>query len=137
MISVSVAGLDETIAAVQRLPATMGLAAAFESAGQRMSAIVREATPPGYNRRLEDSVIYEADETGLRVGYESGVESAGNPDLDSVTRPRTAGRSVLANRRRRQWSKPEELASVLEESYEAHADEILSIIERSVADGIS
>lgn len=136
MISVEITGLDEAIEALQRLPATMGLGAAFENAGQRMSAILREATPPGYSRRLAESVMYEASEAGVTVGYESGVETAGDPSYDSVTRPRTSGRSVLA-RRRREWVRPEDLAVVLEESYDSHADEILSIIERSVADGIS
>lgn len=136
MISIEVTGLDEAISAIQRVPSTIGMEAAFEAAGQRFSSILRETAPPGYNRKLADSVMYEASESGVTVGYESGVETAGNPDFDRVTRPRTNGRSVLA-RRRRQWVRPEDLAIVLEETSDAHSDEILSVIERSIASGLS
>lgn len=136
MISVEIDGLDEAIQAVRDFPTTLGLAPAFEAAGQRFSAVLRESTPPGYSGKLADSVMYEASDDGVTVGYESGVEVSGNPDFDRVTRPRTVGRSVLA-RRGRQWVRPGDLSIVLEETSDAHADEILSIIERSVAGGLS
>lgn len=135
MISVEVTGVDQAIAAVRQIPSTIGLKSAFEAAGQRMSAILREETPEGYSRKLPESVVYEATDAGFVVGYEAGVDKAGNKELDSVTRPKTSGRSVLS--RRRQWVRPEDLEVVIEETADAHLDEILSIIERSVADGIS
>ena len=99
------------------------------------SAVLREETPPGYNKKLRESVLYEADESGFSVGYETGVDTAGGQER-SVTRPRTSGRSVLARRGRR-WVSVEELETVLEEAWDSRSDEILSIIERSVASGIS
>ena len=134
MIAAKLVGLDEVAEKVRLLPSTIGVEAAFDEAGRRMEAILRDRTPSGYNQKLGSSVLYQATEDGFVVGYEAGVETAGNESLDSATRPRTRGRSVL---RRRRWASTEELQSVLEESVDEGFDEVLSVIERSVASGLS
>jgi hypothetical protein len=130
---IEIRGLDETIAALQGLPASLGVATAFDEAGQFLSAIVRDATPAGYTGRLPDSVVYESSESGLTVGYEQGVATAGEDKWDSVVRPRTRGRSVI----RRRWVRRDELPVILAEAVEGRSQEALEIIERSVARGLS
>lgn len=134
MIDAKLVGLDEVAEKVRMLPSTIGFESAFDEAGRRMEAILRDRTPAGYNQKLGSSVLYEATKSGFAVGYESGVETAGNASLDSTTRPRTRGRSVLSRRR---WVSRDELQSVLEESVDESLDEVLSVIERSIASGLS
>jgi len=135
VISLELTGLEEAIAAVRSLPTTIGMESAFESAAQRASAILREQTPPGFTGQLGAAASYKMTDGGFVVGYSRGVERRGNPRLDSVRRPRTAGRSVL-NRPRR-WVTVDELRDNLEDTIDSNADEILSIIERSVVSGLS
>ena len=132
MISAKLVGLDDVIEKVRSLPSTIGVESAFGDAGRRLEAILRERTPPGYNRKLPDSVVFEQADDGFTVGYETGVETAGS---DSVTRPRTSGRSVVARKRR--WVGADELETILEETVDESADEIGSVIERSIANGLS
>lgn len=134
MISVEVSGIEGVAEKARLLPSTMGVESAFESAGRRMQAILRDRTPGGYSQKLPASVMYEATEDGFVVGYDAGVESAGNAALESAARPRTQGRSVLA---RRQWVGVDELHSILDEAAEEGLDEVLSVIERSLSSGLS
>ena len=135
MISLTITGLQDTISAVRDLPTTVGLQSAFSDAAQRVSAIVRERTPPGYSGRLPESVLVEEGELGFLVGYESGVETAGDSKYDSVRVPKTSGRSVLA--RKKTWASVEDLQSVLEDAIDGNSGEIMSIFERSIASGLS
>lgn len=135
MISLELTGLDEAIEALRQVPTTIGMQTAFESAAQRASAIVREKTPPGFTGKLGLAASYKATEDGFVVGYSSGVEKAGNPRLDSVRNPRTVGRSVFTRIRR--WVSVDELENTLDDAIDSHSDEILSVIERSIADGLS
>lgn len=135
MISVEVTGLDAAIEAVRNVSTTIGMESAFESAAQRASAILREQTPPGFTGQLASAASYELIEGGFVVGYSRGVERRGNPRLDSVRRPSTAGRSVF-NRPRR-WVTADELRDNLEDTVDSNSGEILSVIERGVASGLS
>ena len=69
MISLELTGLDEAIEALRQVPTTIGMQAAFESAAQRASAIVREKTPPGFTGKLNLAASYEVTEDGFMVGY--------------------------------------------------------------------
>lgn len=133
MISVSLEGLDEAIKAIRGVPSLLDTQTAFDEAGQYLSAIVRDATPPGYTGRLPDSVTYEATVDSLLVGYEQGVTTAGDDKYDSVTRPRTQGRSVV----RRTWVQRDILSEVLADAVDDSLPGAASVIERSVSRGIS
>lgn len=134
MISVSLEGLDDVLRTIRSLPSSVDTETALEAVSQQFSARLRAATPKGYSGRLRDSVLYEIDSESntASVGYEQGVETAGNPKLDSVKRVKTKGRSVL-----RQWTQASDLESVLEETFDGYADEAMSVFERSVPDVVS
>ena len=134
MISIGLVGLKETIAAVQRLPTSIERAPAFEEAAQTFSARLRAATPPGYSGKLRDSVIYEASDEESLVGYEEGVETSGNPKLDSVREGRTRGGSVLS---RKKWVQASDLESVLQETFDSFSDEAVEVLEKRLSRGIS
>lgn len=129
-MSVTLKGLDDVTQKLRRIPATMASRSAWEEIAGEFSARLRAATPPGYSRKLQDSVIFSVTDEGAEVGYDEGVETAGRPELDSVTRPRTRGRSVL-----RKWAKPEELEAVLQETLSSYSP--VSVIARRAADGIT
>lgn len=132
MIGVSIEGIDEITEKLRAIPTSIDRRTIFEEVAQKFSARLRAATPVGYSKKLRDSVIYQVSDDSAEVGYESGVETAGNPDLDSVTRPRTRGRSVL-----RKWVQADELESVLAETFDAYAAEAVTHLEEAFADGIS
>ena len=134
MISITLTGLAETIEAIQKLPTTVGGKPAFEEAAQVFSARLRAATPPGYSGKLKDSVIYEADARESVVGYEQGVETSGNPKLDSVRDVKTRGSSVLS---RRKWVQTSDLESVLQETFDSYADDAVTLLEQRLSSGIS
>jgi hypothetical protein len=134
VISISLVGLQETLAAVQRLPTSIERAPAFEEAAQTFSARLRAATPPGYSGKLRDSVIYEAGDEESLVGYEEGVETAGNPKLDSVREVRTRGGSVIS---RKKWVQSSDLESVLQETFDSFSDEAVEVLEKRLSRGIS
>lgn len=119
MITVELQGLDELIEAVRKIPTSIDRKTVFEDVAQQFSARLRAATPKGYSGKLRDSVVYSADDEQGEVGYEQGVETAGDSSLDSVIRPRRRGKSVLA----RNWVKPDELEAVLQETFDAYASE--------------
>lgn len=125
MITAELVGLEELAAAVRRVPTSIDRRSVFEDVSQQFSARLRAATPKGYSGKLKDSVIYSVEDEQAEVGYEAGVETAGDPSLDSVTRPRRRGRSVLA----RAWVKPEQLESVLQEAFDSYAPEGAALME--------
>lgn len=144
MISVSLEGLDEAIKAIRGVPSLLDTRTAFNEAGQYLSAIVRDATPPGYTGRLPDSVTYEATVDSLLVGYEQGATTAGDDKYDSLTRrvvllesalagPRGQSRSVV----RRTWVQRDILSEVLADAVDDSLPGAASVIERSVSRGIS
>lgn len=128
-MGVTLRGVDEVVEKIRRIPATLSTRSAWEEIASEFSARLRAATPPGYNQKLQDSVIYSASEDSAVIGYDESVETAGRPELDSVTRPRTRGRSVL-----REWAKAEDLETVLEETVNSYSP--ISVLSRRIS-GIS
>jgi hypothetical protein len=128
---VKVTGLGEVIAEIKKLPSSIDSAPVLEEVAEIFAARLRAATPKGYSGRLKDSVIYESSEDVASVGYEKEVETAGNPALDSVTRPRTRGRSVL------RWVSEDELEAVLEETFDSYAPEGVLFMEERLAERIN
>ena len=132
MIDISTDGLDDVIDALRSLPTSIDREPVFADVSQRFAARLRAATPKGYSGKLRDSVVYSADSDSGVVGYEPGVETAGDSSLDSVTRLKTKGRTVL-----KRWVKPEELESVLTEAFDAYASEAVSVMSERFSEGIS
>lgn len=102
----------------------------FDEVSQQFSARLRAATPLGYSGKLRDSVVWESDDEEAVVGYEEGVEKAGNPKLDSVIRPTTSGRSVL------RWTPVDELEGVMEETFDAYSSTAVSVMETRFSEQI-
>lgn len=123
-MKVELKGVDEVIEAIRSLPTSFDTKTVFSAVSERFADRLRAATPPGYSGRLAKSVLWQADEDEGLVGYEEGVERAGNPALDSVIRPRTRGRSVL------KWVAVDELESILEETFTAYAPEAVTYMEQ-------
>jgi len=130
MSSVRIKGLNEIIAKLEKIPARVDSESALGEASEIFAARLRAATPKGYSGRLKDSVIYEADGEEAFVGYEREVETAGNPDLDSVIRPKTRGRSVL------RWASTDELSTVLEETFDAYSPEGVLFLQKRLVEEI-
>lgn len=130
MNGVRVAGIDDVVRKLQGLPESIDQKEAFREVAEIFAARLRAATPAGYSGRLKDSVIYEAEEDGAEVGYEREVETAGNPELDSVIRPKTRGRSVL------KWVSTDELSAVLEETFDAYSPEGVLFMEEKLLEQI-
>jgi hypothetical protein len=133
VITVELKGLDELLESIRNVPTSIDRKSVFDDVAQQFSARLRAATPKGYSGRLRDSVIYSADNQQGEVGYESGVETAGNSSLDSVTKPKRRGKSVLA----RNWVKSSELESVLQETFDAYASEGSVFMESRFAEELS
>lgn len=132
MISISVTGVDGVLETIRRIGTSVNTASAYEEVCQQFSARLRAATPVGYSGTLGDSVVYEvSDESGV-VGYEAGVETAGEGDPESVLRLRTRGQSVLA----KNWVKPSELEAILQDSLAEYQQEGAALIESRLSDGI-
>jgi len=131
MSGVKVTGLSKVIDELQKLPSVIDSDPVLREASQIFAARLRAATPKGYSGKLKESVIYKSSDEGAFVGYEREVETAGNPDLDSVTRPRTKGRSVI------RWVSADELGTVLEETFDAYAAEGVLFIEERLAEQIN
>jgi hypothetical protein len=102
VIIFSVSGVEEAVSALRDIESVLDRQGVFEAVAEEFAEDVREETPKGYSGRLKRSVL----STDGEVGYESGVETAGNPALDK--------KSVL---RRRKWVQPEGLESVLMTSF--------------------
>lgn len=122
-MKVELKGVDEVLNEIRRIPTSIDTRSVFSDVSQRFADRLRAATPPGYSGRLEKSVLWQADESEGLVGYDEGVERAGNSALDSVIRPNTRGRSVL------RWVAVDELESILEETFTAYAPEAVSHME--------
>jgi len=131
MSGVKVTGLSKVIDELQKLPSVIDSDPVLREASQIFAARLRAATPKGYSGKLKESVIYKSSDEGAFVGYEREVETAGNPDRDSVTRPRTKGRSVI------RWVSADELGTVLEETFDAYAAEGVLFIEERLAEQIN
>lgn len=131
MSGVKITGLSEVVAELKKLPSSIDQGKVFGEVSEIFAARLRAATPNGYSGRLKDSVIYEASNDEALVGYEREVETAGNPELDSVIRPRTRGRSVL------KWVPADELGTVLEETFDAYAAEGVTFMEERLAEQIN
>lgn len=128
-----VSGLEKTIDSVRRLPSSIGLRSIYDEVCQEFSARLRAATPLGYSGQLKDSVVYEAsDEQGI-VGYEPGVETAGDERLDSVLRVRQRGQSVLS----KNWVRPSQLEAIFQESLDSYSQEGAALMQSRIADGLS
>ena len=130
MITVELQGLDELLETIRKIPTSLDRQAVFEDVSQQFSARLRAATPKGYSGKLRDSVVYSASDEQGEVGYESGVETAGDSSLDSVIRPKKRGKSVLA----RNWVRPSELEAVLQETFDAYTSEGASLMETRFAE---
>lgn len=123
MIDVSLEGVDDVIKTLQKIPTSIDRESVFSDVSQRFAARLRAATPKGYSGKLRDSVVFTSDESSGEVGYEPGIETAGDSSLDSVLRAKPKGRSVL-----RRWVKPDELESVLQESFDQFATEAVTFM---------
>ena len=132
MIRIELEGLRETVESIRKIPTSIDRRTIFEDVASTFADRLRAATPPGYSGKLKDSVIYQATDESAEVGYETGVETAGNTVLDGIKRPATRGRSVL-----RAWVKPADLESVLEETFNAYSAEAVTMLEEAFSDGIS
>ena len=125
-MKVELRGVEDVLESIRSLPTSFDTKSVFSAVSERFADRLRAATPPGYSGRLEKSVLWHADESEGLVGYEEGVERAGNPSLDSVIRPKTRGRSVL------KWVAAEELESILEETFTAYAPEAVTYMEQEL-----
>lgn len=127
MNGATIEGLNDVIDAIRRIPTVLDREGVFDQVSQTFASRLRAATPPGITGNLKKSVLFEATEEEGIVGYSEGVEQDGNPALDSVTRPRTIGRSVL------RWVPTEELETILSETFDAFASEGVLFMEESFA----
>jgi hypothetical protein len=150
MLEIEISGLDEAKSVLLRMTDGSVTANAITSATDEFKRVIAEATPEGYSRRLPRSVASQVDGDLALVGYEPGVEVAGNPDLDSVVRPQTRGESVLRPRRwtpngrrnsvrrdRRKWVSVNELESVLQGAAGFAVDRVTAAAGKGALNGIS
>lgn len=121
-MKIEVTGLEETIDAIRDLPSVLDREQVFTRVSSQFKQRLSSATPVGYSGKLQRSVVAEVDDDHGVVGYEEGVEKAGNPKLDSVTRPRTRGRSVL-------WVHVESLEELATQEFEDYQDTAVSVME--------
>lgn len=124
-------GLREAIDDLRLLERRLDEGVASRETASRFAARLRAATPPGYSGRLFDSVMEQAAEDLAVVGYSSGVETAGNPALDSVTTPRTRGQSVL------RWVPVPELESILVEAFDGYAPDGVFTMSSKIAEQVN
>lgn len=129
-MSAEILGLQETISAIKAIPLVIDREKAFADVAGQFKARLTDATPIGYSGKLKKSVIAQVDDEEAIVGYEEGVETAGNPKLDSVTRPRTRGRSVL-------WVSAESLEELLAQEFEDFEGTAVSVLEELFAEQIN
>lgn len=130
MIGVEIQGLEETIAAIRAVPSVLDREKAFTDASSQFRQRLTEVTPVGYSGKLKKSVIAEVGPDEAMVGYEKGVETAGNPKLDSVLKPRTRGRSVL-------WVPAEDLEEMITQEFEDFQDVALTVLGASFAESLN
>lgn len=126
-MSADLIGLGDVIQSLREYPDSLDVSSVLERVTTEFERKLKESTPPGYSGRLQRSVVSSEDGDEILVGYEEGVETAGNPRLDSVLRPKTRGRSVL-------WVKPSKLDEILASTADGFGSEAVSMFE-SVFDG--
>lgn len=119
MIWIDLKNAEETLKKLQRVPTAMDRLVVLEEVAEDLHEAVQDETPDGWSGKLRDSVLMHSTSDEAVVGYDDEVETAGNPALDSVLRPRTRGRSV------RVWVKPDDLQTVLEAVVAEYLDEDL------------
>lgn len=124
MTLVSLVGLESLKEKLGDLPTVLDSSQALADVARQFKDRMSAVTPAGYSGRLKRSVIAEFDAEEVRVGYESGVETAGNPKLDSVLKPRTRGRSVF-------WVPAADLGELLAQDFEDFEGEALSVLAAS------
>ena len=130
---IEVRGLDELIRSIEKM-AVIDVRPAVSAAASTFADKLRAGTPVGYSGKLKSSVVQDDEDEHSEVGYEAGVETAGDPELDSVIRPKKAVRSVLV------WTRPKELAGVLAATFDSYEGEgVLSLETRMMeaADGVT
>jgi hypothetical protein len=150
MLEIEVSGLEEARSVLLRMTDGSVSANAIAFGADEFKRVISEATPEGYSRRLPRSVSSQIDGDSALVGYEPGVEVAGNPEFDSVVRPQTQGESVLRQRRwtpkgrrnsvrrdRRKWVSVNELESVLQEAASFAGDRVTAAAGKGALSGIS
>jgi hypothetical protein len=131
VIGIELQGLDEVIESIKGISTSIDRESVFADVAEDFAGKLKDATPPGYNRKLPDSVIFTATEDGAEVGYEEGVVTAGDSSIDAKRARFAPGGSVLAGRprgRRRVWARPSELESVLQETIDKHAASAASVL---------
>jgi len=94
------------------------------AATAKLAEVIARATPPGYNEKLEESVMLD----GVVAGYETGVETAGNRSLD---------KAPVFVRKKKGWVTPDELSVILSEAVDASGADVMTVIEREVSLGLS
>lgn len=117
-----VEGMEEVIASLKELPTVIDRRRVFSDVASQMKQRLTSVTPLGYSGKLKRSVVSEVDEEQAVVGYEEGVETAGNPRLDSVIRPRTKGRSVL-------WVHVQDLEEMAKQEFDDFSEVAVSVME--------
>lgn len=130
MITFSLSGVDETIESLSGLPSVIERRPPLEEVSREFAGVLKESTPKGYSGRLPSSVKADVDDDEAVVGYEAGVETAGNPKLDSVLRARRRGRSVL-------WVRAEDLESVMSGAVEQYSPTAVSVLEARFAEQLN
>lgn len=134
MISVDVDGIADVVASLRAIASKARTSSSVADVGQDFASRLRAATPVGYSGKLRDSVVYSETDDGVDVGYEEGVETAGEARLDSVLSVSTKGKSVI---RRKQWAKASELESIMQETFDSFASEAATVLEERLLSGIS
>lgn len=141
MFDIDVQGIDETKSVLIRMSDGAAAAGAISAAANEFKEIIAEATPEGYSRRLPRSVASVINGESALVGYEPGVEVAGNPEFDSIVRrPRKwtpEARRTSVRRDRRKWISVNELESVLQEAASFSADRVTAAAAAGAMNGIS
>lgn len=124
MISISLRGLDEVVEKIKAIPTALGRDTVFDGATKEFTVLLASKTPPGYSGRLGRSVLSASVDGGSVVGFDEGVETAGDSALDGRRKSR---------KRRRRWVSVDELETVLM----ASADEYMGSFEGSVLEAAS
>ena len=115
-------GLGAVIQSLRDYPDSLDITSVLDRVADTFSAKLASQTPAGFSGKLQRSVVSGEEGDQIIVGYEEGVETAGNPRLDSVLRAKSQGRSVL-------WVKPSQLDEILGETSDSFESEAISIFE--------
>jgi hypothetical protein len=135
LITIRIDGVDEVSKSILSVPGKILTRDVLDETSQEFSARLRAATPVGYSGKLPTSVIALSEDTMAEVGYEKGVDTAGNKKFDSALRPSRKGRSVLhsSTNKKRRWITVGDLESIAEEAFSAYEVEGLDRLESGFA----